>query len=85
MTGALSNTLWSPAPPWLQCTTTFVPRSSWIAGAPSAMAASTSVTAASSWTWTWTVSAASSAWPRVSATTTATASPWNRIVSPVSG
>ena len=29
MTGAVSNTVWSPAPPWLQCTVTFVPRSSW--------------------------------------------------------
>ncbi len=61
------------------------PSSSWINGAPSAMASSIVLTAGSSVTSTETFSAASSACSRVSATTTATASPWKRILSFVSG
>ena len=36
----MSKIDWSPPPPWLQCTTVFLPSSSWITGAPSAIASS---------------------------------------------
>ena len=84
-TGALSNRLWSPPPPWLQWTTEFVPSSSWTSGALSFMACSTSRTASSGSYSTSIASAASPAWPRDSARTTATPSPWNRALSFVSG
>ena len=64
---------------------TFVPSSSWISDAPSAAAFSMSVTAGSSVAVIETSSAASIACSRRSATTTATASPANRILSPVRG
>jgi len=85
ITGAVSKIDCSPAPPCTQWTVTFVPSSSWISGASSAIADSMSVTAFSSVTFALTASAASRACSRVSASTTATASPLNRIRSFVSG
>ena len=84
ITGADSKIDWSPPPPWLQCTTTFVPRSSWMITSSFA-ASSRSMTAGSSVAVTATTSAASIACSRVSATTTATASPLNRTLSDASG
>src|SRR5204863_10026224 len=75
-TGAFANVpSTSPTPPWDQVKLLLVPRSSWTSGAPSAIAASTSVTAGSGSYSTWTASAASTASCRLVATTTATASP----------
>ncbi len=84
ITGAESKTDWSPPPPCDQCTTTFVPRSSW-STTSSFAASSRSLTTGRSVALTITASAASSACSRVSARTTATASPANRILSFVSG